>query len=135
LGISNTTFALTHGCKTASTTKAWLFIQRKKHDWLGIEQFKNRTGQHMKEKWLFPGAIVPVDVETTAALVAEIKRLIDVVGDMALAQPEQEPVAWGMQNDDGQIYDCITPKEHKREEGEYTHPLYTTPPQRKEKNT
>jgi hypothetical protein len=46
----------------------------------------------MKEEWLFPGAIVPVDVETTSALVAEIKRLIDVVGGMALAQ--QEPVAW-----------------------------------------
>lgn len=34
----------------------------------------------MKEEWLFQGAVVPVDVETTAALVAEIKRLIDVVG-------------------------------------------------------
>ena len=45
----------------------------------------------MKEDWLFPGAMVPVDVETTAALVTEIKRLIDVVGGMALAQPEQEP--------------------------------------------
>jgi hypothetical protein len=44
----------------------------------------------MKEEWLFPGAIVPVDVETTATLVAEIKRLIDVVGGMALAQQEQE---------------------------------------------
>ena len=53
----------------------------------------------MKEEWLFPGAMVPVDVETTAALVAEIKRLIDVVGGMALAQPEQEPVAW-MNNKD-----------------------------------
>ena len=48
----------------------------------------------MKEEWLFPNAIVPVDVETTAALVAEIHRLIGVVGGMALAQPEQEPVAW-----------------------------------------
>ena len=40
----------------------------------------------MKEEWLFPGAVVPVDVETTSALVAEIKRLIDVVGGMALTQ-------------------------------------------------
>ena len=40
----------------------------------------------MKEEWLFPGAAVPVDVETTAALVAEIRRLIDVVGGMKLAQ-------------------------------------------------
>ena len=46
----------------------------------------------MKEEWLFPGAMVPVDMETTTALVVEIKRLIDVVGGMALAQPEQEPV-------------------------------------------
>ena len=42
----------------------------------------------MKEEWLFPGATVPIDAATTAALVAEIKRLIDVVGGMALAQPE-----------------------------------------------
>lgn len=40
----------------------------------------------MKEEWLMPGAFVPVDVETTAALVAEIKRLIGVVGGMALNQ-------------------------------------------------
>ena len=38
----------------------------------------------MKEEWLLRGAVVPVDVETTAALVAEIKRLIDVVGEMEL---------------------------------------------------
>jgi hypothetical protein len=42
----------------------------------------------MKEEWLMSGAVVPVDVETTAALVAEIRRLIDVVGGMALAQPD-----------------------------------------------
>ena len=41
----------------------------------------------MKEEWLFSGAVVPVDVETTSALVAEIKRLIDVVGGMALTRP------------------------------------------------
>ena len=46
----------------------------------------------MKEEWLFHGAVVPIDVETTAALVAEIKRLIDVIGGMALAQPEQKPM-------------------------------------------
>jgi hypothetical protein len=40
----------------------------------------------MKEEWLFPNAIIPVNVETTQALVVEIKRLIDVVGGMALAQ-------------------------------------------------
>ena len=48
----------------------------------------------MKEEWLMSGAMVPVDMETTAALVAEIKRLIDVVGGMALAQSEQDCVGW-----------------------------------------
>ena len=38
----------------------------------------------MKEEWLSPGAVVPVDAETTAALVAEIKRMVDVMGGMAL---------------------------------------------------
>jgi len=46
----------------------------------------------------------------------------------ALAAHVQEPVAWGMQNDYGQIYDCITPEEHANLEGEYTVPLYTTTP-------
>ena len=43
----------------------------------------------MKEEWLFPNAVVPVDVETTAALVAEIKRLIGIIGGMALAQAKE----------------------------------------------
>jgi hypothetical protein len=46
----------------------------------------------MKEEWLFSNAVVPVDVETTAALVAEIKRLIDVVGGMVLKQALAAPV-------------------------------------------
>jgi hypothetical protein len=44
----------------------------------------------MKEEWLFRGALVPIDAATTASLVAEIKRLIDVVGGMALAQTYPE---------------------------------------------
>ena len=45
----------------------------------------------MKEEWLFRGALVPIDAATTAALVAEIKRLIDVVGGMVLKQgPDYE---------------------------------------------
>jgi hypothetical protein len=43
----------------------------------------------------------------------------------ALAEPEQEPVAWAMPCPDGQIVDVITPEEHAREEGGYTVPLYT----------
>ena len=50
----------------------------------------------------------------------------------ALAQPEQEPVAWGLPGSDGFIFDVISPEEHTREEGGYTVPLYTTPPQPKE---
>jgi N-methylhydantoinase B/oxoprolinase/acetone carboxylase alpha subunit len=45
----------------------------------------------MKEEWLMPGAIVPVNLDTTKALVAEIKRLIDVVGGLVLKQgPDYE---------------------------------------------
>ena len=40
----------------------------------------------MKEEWLMPGAVVTVDAETTAALVAEIKRLIVIIGGMALKE-------------------------------------------------
>ena len=40
------------------------------------------------EHWLEMGACVPVDIETVAALVSEIHRLIDVIGGMALAKRE-----------------------------------------------
>ncbi len=36
----------------------------------------------------------------------------------------KQPAAWGMENDDGQIYDCITPDEHAKKEGQYTVALY-----------
>ena len=74
----------------------------------------------MKEEWLFHGAVVPIDVETTAALVAEIKRLIDVIGGMALAQPKQEPVA---KNESGHITWLV-------DDWPQNCLLYTTPPQR-----
>jgi hypothetical protein len=38
-----------------------------------------------------------------------------------------EPVAYGMLDKDGGIYDSISPEEHDREEGDYTIPLYTHP--------
>jgi hypothetical protein len=45
----------------------------------------------MKEEWLMPGAVVPVDPETTKALTDEIKRLIGVVGGLVLKQgPDYE---------------------------------------------
>ena len=50
-----------------------------------------KQGVLMKEEWLFRGALVPIDAATTAALVAEIKRLIDVVGGLVLQQgPDYE---------------------------------------------
>ena len=48
-------------------------------------------------------------------------------------QPKQEqgePVAWAMLHDNGAFIDAICPEEHAKGEGEYTHPLYTTPQQR-----
>ena len=83
----------------------------------------------MKEEWLFCGALVPIDAATTAALVAEIKRLIDVVGGMVLAQVEQEPVAWMTINEYGDEDDIHyeNPEGHLLEG--WTHkPLYTHPP-------
>ena len=38
-----------------------------------------------------------------------------------------KPVAWGMLDKDGGIYDSISPEEHDREEGAYTIPLYIHP--------
>ena len=54
----------------------------------------------MKEEWLMPDAVVPVDAETTAALVTEIKRLIDVVGDLALQQALAQPEWIGLTDED-----------------------------------
>lgn len=47
-----------------------------------------------------------------------------------VAQPEQEPVAWGFRHHDGAIYDCISPEAHADCEGEYNVPLYDAPPKR-----
>ena len=84
----------------------------------------------MKEEWLFRGALVPIDAATTAALVAEIKRLIDVVGGMALAQPEQEPVAYCYVQK-GTSVDILTFDDAPDDAVDGTiFPLYTTPPKR-----
>ena len=56
--------------------------------------------------------------ELTGGVITAIKA--------ALAQPEQEPVAWAMLHDNGHFIDAIHPDEHARVEGKYTHPLYTT---------
>lgn len=41
--------------------------------------------------------------------------------------PFDQPVCYAMVNKDGSIYDVISCKEHDREEGEYTVPLYRHP--------
>ena len=81
----------------------------------------------MKEEWLFPNTFVPVDVETTSALVVEIKRLIDVVGGMALAQPAQEPVGVFCEDDDIGYVRLIPHQQMKLKAWDK---LYTTPQQR-----
>ena len=44
----------------------------------------------------------------------------------ALAEPQGEPVAWGMLSK-GVIVDAICPEEHDEEEGDYTVALYDHP--------
>jgi hypothetical protein len=70
-------------------------------------------------------------VRISNAIVAIKKALAQpdhIVDANKMAQPAQEPVAWGFRHDDGAIYDCISPEAHADCEGEYTVPLYTTPP-------
>jgi hypothetical protein len=66
-------------------------------------------------KYLQPNAVIPIDMETTIALVNTLKE--------RLAQPEQEPVAWMKANDTEWSISFS-------EEDGYV-PLFTTPPQRK----
>ena len=91
----------------------------------------------MKEEWLFPGAMVPVDMETTAALVAEIKRLIDIVGGMALTQPEKEPLeywnaveGWVKIEEVREHFDSVGCGTIYKTAGEDRVALYTAPPKR-----
>jgi hypothetical protein len=85
-------------------------------------------------KYLQPNAVIPIDMETTTALVNALKE--------ALAQPEQEPVAWMWRVKNF----CDWPNwsvslkrpadsghaQYPRTEGYEDIPLYTTAPQRTE---
>ena len=75
------------------------------------------TDRELMQQWLQPGAIVPVDANTTRILITAIREV--------LAQPEQEPVAY-LDEGLGAFYFA---KQYKKNVG-FT-PLYTTPPQRK----
>ena len=71
-------------------------------------------------KYLQPNAVIPIDMETTTALVNALKE--------RLAQPEQEPVAWMYVNTDGE---CEQIEYGEPFDDPSTTPLYTHPPQRK----
>ena len=62
-------------------------------------------------------------------LFAEVNSLLQQT-KTSLAQPAQEPVAWGFKSADGEIYDCIPSESHDDYEGSYNVPLYTYPPKR-----
>jgi hypothetical protein len=73
----------------------------------------------------------PPECQTEAEKTAFAFGWFKAMEAQRLAQPEQEPVAWAMLMPvKGDFIDAITPDEHARVEGEYKHPLYTTPPQR-----
>lgn len=76
-----------------------------------------------KEKWLPFDAVVPVDAETTQALVEQIHRLVRLVGDIRLDEALQEPVAWMMTNAIGKPYFRKNPQDKVFN----PQPLYTSP--------
>ena len=80
---------------------------------LALEALENHCGNYK------------LDDEGVKRFVAACKAIKE-----ALAQPEQEPVAFGMLRADGLILDVICPDEHESFAGEYTIPLYTSPPKR-----
>ena len=61
------------------------------------------------------------------ALDPEVSSAAQALVDRGAAQPQAEPVAYGMRNDAGKIFDCIAPNERARYLGDYTVPLYAAP--------
>ena len=56
-------------------------------------------------------------------------QLVHLMASAPTTEAQVEPVAWGMRDKStGLILDVICPDEHESFEGEYTIPLYTTPP-------
>ena len=74
-------------------------------------------------QYIKPGAIVPVDMQTTQLLVNTLRA--------ALAQPEPEPVAWMYVNTDGE---CEQIEYGEPFDDPSVTPLYAALPQRKEWN-
>lgn len=67
--------------------------------------------------------------EFARAIEAEVLR--GITGDR---RGEANPVAWawGRRDANGEVYDCISDAEHALNEGRYTVPLYTSPPQQEQ---
>ena len=74
------------------------------------------------------------DFDTFVDVITAIKEALALTSTQCEVQDElcssQEPVAFGMLRADGLILDVICPDEHESFAGEYTIPLYTTPPKR-----
>jgi len=56
----------------------------------GIHSMKPRMSTSFNPYWLEPGAVVPVNIETTAALLGEIKAMLQAIRD-----PENHPSQFG----------------------------------------
>lgn len=56
----------------------------------GIHSMKPKMSTPFNPYWLQPGAAVPVDIETTAVLLAEIKAMLQAISD-----PENQPTQFG----------------------------------------
>jgi hypothetical protein len=96
-------------------------------------------GRHKHPRWVktenaitaIKAALAQQDGQSNFCAQCEaFARELRAVKQALAAQPVQEPVAWALQEDDGQVYDCICNEEHDRHEGRYTVPLYTAPQQR-----
>ena len=64
---------------------------------------------------------------TALRLAIDVENMVSESTYKEQLETKDDPVAWGMEREDGLILDVISPDEHEREEGGYTVPLYTTP--------
>jgi hypothetical protein len=95
---------------------------------MSIEAMKQALeALEMLAKWEHPAS----NITTKTGRIYPHRVAVDAADTLrtAIEQAEKQgPVAWGMPRSDGLILDIIAPEEHESYEGEYTIPLYTTPP-------
>ena len=73
---------------------------------------------------------IPLYTHPQANRIAELEKLVSEMKyekSSGVYEMNNEPVAWGYKDFNGDISDCICPEEHDRAEGDYTIPLYTHP--------